>query len=115
MAYDPWPNTTKRQTGRKTENKRFIGEPPAPPSHFAENERAIWRDIVRDPRFFGPTAAALAALCIALEAHVIARHAADEIAKIERKGNSPPRRLYELQSRAIKSYVVAMRDVLGLP
>ncbi len=66
--------STPRQTPRKT--ARF----PAPPPHFADEERQLWRKLVRDFAF--TDAASLAVLRSGLEAHHRMRRCRENIDRI---------------------------------
>ena len=88
--------------------------PPVAPPHFTERERKAWRDIVDDPNFV-LTSRNLQIAAVAVEALNIVKHVGDEIRSLSRAKKVPPRRLHEIQSRAIKDYCRALRGMGVLP
>ena len=115
MTHDPFAYLGKRQSGHKTENKTMMRiSPPTAPPHFTESERKAWRDIVDDPNFV-LTSRNLQIAAVAVEALNIVKHVGKEIRTLQRARKKPPRRLYEIQSRAIKDYCRALRGMGVLP
>jgi hypothetical protein len=107
------PLSMQKQRGRKGGNKGLmrIGQAaPVAPAMFADPERDVWSSIVADPAFVA-SSVNLSVLTVACEAHMVLRCVSDDIRALLRQHKPPMRRLYDTQTRAIKTYCVALQGL----
>ena len=89
-------------------NAKRLAIPAAPP-HFAPEESELWRIILLEHPNLAGSATALASLAVAMEANAIVRHCTAEIR--EHRYDAKFVRLCDIQSRAVKAYTNAMRQL----
>ena len=113
MMYHAFPIPYRRQPGRKGNKRLMLPDSPTAPPHLADDEKAVWDDIVRSSDF-EPSTANLATLTVCMEALAVVAHTGAEMRSYKKRRQTPPRVLREVSARAAKAYVTGLRDVLGV-